>query len=143
MIELEIVTPERRLLKVLCESVTLPGAEGEFEVLEGHVPLLASLKTGVLSFKQPQKIEKSDDFSWSSDKDLRLMVADGFAEVDHRHVTVICEGAALPGEVDVKFERTLIDQLHDKMKHLSSEDEKEFKRAEAELERATVKLQIA
>ncbi|MBN4077468.1 hypothetical protein JYT19_01000, partial [Sulfobacillus acidophilus] len=34
MIELEIVTPQRQLLKVPCQSVTLPGQMGEFEVLQ-------------------------------------------------------------------------------------------------------------
>lgn len=93
MIELEIVTPERRLFKVLCESVTLPGTLGEFEVLEGHVPMLASLKTGILSFKQPQRLEDSGDYSFDSDKSLQIPVVQGFAEIDHRHVTVLCEVA--------------------------------------------------
>ncbi|MEI6806094.1 MAG: hypothetical protein WCK49_06260, partial [Myxococcaceae bacterium] len=72
MIDLEVVTPQRSLLKTLCESVILPGQKGEFQVLEGHAPLLAALKAGTLSYG-----------------DQKLMVAAGYAEVSQKHVSVM------------------------------------------------------
>ena len=145
MIELEIVTPERRLFKIQCEAAVLPGLDGEFEVLEGHTPVLAALKTGILSIKKPKNTEEEEEeegFDFAGNDVYRVMIADGFAEVDAHHVTVICEGAALPSEVNTESERALIQQLHDKMKSLSAKDEKEFNIAQAEIERATVKLAL-
>ena len=81
MIELEIVTPQKSLLKVMCESVTLPGATGEFEVLQGHAPLLSLLQSGSASFKLSQG-ERTD-----------LTIGEGFAQVDQQRVTVLCEQA--------------------------------------------------
>ncbi len=141
MIELEIVTPERRLFKIQCEAAVLPGLDGEFEVLEGHTPVLTALKTGILSIKKPKNTEE-EGFDFAGNDIYRIMIADGFAEVDAHHVTVICEGAALPSEVNTESERALIQQLHDKMKSLSAKDEKEFNIAQAEIERATVKLAL-
>lgn len=143
MIALEIVTPERRLFKIQCESAVLPGLNGEFEVIEGHTPLLTALKTGILSIKKPLRLEaEDDDFDFTGSEIYRVMIADGFAEVDAHHVTVICEGAALPSEINTESERALIEQLHDKMKSLSAKDEKEFSVAQAEIERATARMSL-
>jgi F-type H+-transporting ATPase subunit epsilon len=129
MIELEIVTPERHLLKVSCDSVTLPGALGEFEVLEGHTPVLSSLKAGILAYKA------------NSDA-TRLMIAEGFAEVGPKRVTVLCEGAAFADEVNIETERALIEKLQKERSALAGKDAKEFKRVEAEIERSAAKLKL-
>lgn len=129
MLELEVVTPERHLLKVNCESVTLPGSMGEFEVLEGHTPVLSGLKAGILAYR-------------SNSEATRLMIAEGFAEVGPKHVTVLCEGAAFASEVDVETERAWIEKLQKERSQLTQEDAKEFKRVEAEIERSAAKLKL-
>jgi F-type H+-transporting ATPase subunit epsilon len=125
MIELEVVTPQRSLLKTLCDSVILPGSEGEFQVLPGHAPLLADLKPGTLSYG-----------------DQKLMVASGYAEVDQTRVTVMCEGAAWPGEVDLASEKTLLEQLESQLLQTATEDEKTLKSIEAQIESATARMRI-
>lgn len=130
MIELEVVSPQRSVVKVLCDQVTLPGSKGDFQVLPGHTPALSSLKTGILSYAKNGAAEE------------RLMVAGGFAEVDHDHVTVLCEAAALPEEVEAKTEQEFIDKMQEQIKELKEGEEKEFRRLEAEVERSTVKLRL-
>ncbi len=125
MIELEVVTPQRSLLKTMCDSVTLPGSMGELQVLPGHAPLLAGLKPGTLSYG-----------------DQKLMVAAGYAEVDQSHVTVMCEGAAWPNEVDLASERTLLEQLEGQLLQTTAEDEKTLKSIEAQIESATARMRI-
>ncbi len=125
MIELEVVTPQRPLLKTLCDSVTLPGQEGEFQVLEGHVPLLAALKPGTLSYG-----------------DQKLMVAAGYAEVDPKHVSVLCEGAAWPHELDLKSEQGLLEQLEAKLLQVAAEDEHTLKEIQAQIESVTARIRV-
>jgi len=48
---LEIVTPERALIKEWVDEVTAPGTEGEFGVLPGHTPFLTTLKISEISYK--------------------------------------------------------------------------------------------
>jgi F-type H+-transporting ATPase subunit epsilon len=50
-VKLSLTTPRGALVETDVEEVTAPGAEGEFGVLPGHVPLMAALKPGVLSYK--------------------------------------------------------------------------------------------
>jgi F-type H+-transporting ATPase subunit epsilon len=54
-IELQIVTPERLLLKEQVDEVEIPGSEGYFGVLPGHTPLLASLTVGELWYRKGQE----------------------------------------------------------------------------------------
>ena len=49
---LEIVTPKGRALSAVCDEVTAPSANGEFGVLPGHLPLLSSVRTGIVSYRQ-------------------------------------------------------------------------------------------
>jgi F-type H+-transporting ATPase subunit epsilon len=42
----ELVSPERLLLSVEAEMVTVPGMEGDFGVLPGHAPMISGLRAG-------------------------------------------------------------------------------------------------
>jgi F-type H+-transporting ATPase subunit epsilon len=50
-IAIEIVTPEGRKLAVSADEVTAPSVNGEFGVLPGHLPVLAALRTGIVSYR--------------------------------------------------------------------------------------------
>ena len=79
---LEILTPEKKLYSGEVYGVQMPGISGSFEVLEKHAPLVSALKAGRL------KILK--------DKQNHLAYFDiqgGFVEVLNNKVTVLVEGA--------------------------------------------------
>ena len=50
-IALEIVTPKGRALATEVDEVNAPSADGEFGVLPGHVPMLASVRPGIVSWR--------------------------------------------------------------------------------------------
>jgi F-type H+-transporting ATPase subunit epsilon len=50
-IELEIVTPRGRALSASADEVTAPSIDGEFGVLPGHLPLLAAVRTGIVTYR--------------------------------------------------------------------------------------------
>lgn len=79
---LEILTPEKKVFSGDVYGVQLPGITGSFEVLEKHAPLVSALKCGRL------KILK--------DKNNHLAFFDiqsGFVEVINNNVSVLVEGA--------------------------------------------------
>jgi len=79
---LEILTPERKLYSGEVYGVQMPGVSGSFEVLERHAPLVSALKPGRI------KVLK--------DKQNHLAHFDiqgGFVEVINNKVTVLVEGA--------------------------------------------------
>jgi len=51
-IQLEIVTPRGRALAASVDEVTAPSVQGEFGMLPGHMPLLAALRTGIITYRQ-------------------------------------------------------------------------------------------
>ncbi len=85
---LEIVTPDRALLREDVDEVVVPGSEGEFGVLPGHTPLLSMLKIGELWYRQGQ--EKHF-----------LAVAFGFVEVLPDRVTVLAQVGERAQEIDI------------------------------------------
>ena len=46
--QLEIITPDKKLFSGEIKSVTLPGTDGSFGILNNHAPIIASLKKGVV-----------------------------------------------------------------------------------------------
>jgi F-type H+-transporting ATPase subunit epsilon len=128
-IQLEVVTPERRVLAEPVEMVTVPGLNGELGILPGHTPLISQLKTGVLTFVQ-------------DGKSSQLHVSGGFVEVRDDHVSVLAEVAERPEEIDVASARATRERLEKQLTGWSgSEDDLEL--ARTELARSEVRLQLA
>jgi F-type H+-transporting ATPase subunit epsilon len=79
---LEILTPEKKLFSREVYGVQLPGVEGLFEVLDRHAPLVGALKAGRLKVLK----DKNDHF-------IYFDIQGGFVEVLNNKVTVLVEGA--------------------------------------------------
>jgi len=77
---LEILTPARRVFAGESESVVLPGTEGSFGVLAGHMPLLARLGAGRIMVRQGVQ-------------EHCFNCGPGVADVDPKHVTVLVDSA--------------------------------------------------
>jgi F-type H+-transporting ATPase subunit epsilon len=48
---LEILTPEKKVFEGEVTIVTFPGADGSFQVLDHHAPLISLLKQGTVEYK--------------------------------------------------------------------------------------------
>jgi F-type H+-transporting ATPase subunit epsilon len=83
----ELVSPERVLLSADAEQVVLPGTEGDFAVLAGHAPVIATLRPGLL------------DVQLAGSK-RKLYVSGGFAEVEPDRLTVLAPKALDGDQVD-------------------------------------------
>ena len=102
-IPFDLVSPERLLLSEEADMVTLPGTEGYFGVLAGHMPLITTLKPGVI-----------DVTGGTASGEQRLFVLGGFAEVTTTKVTVLAEEAMPMSDVDtVALEQRIRDAEED------------------------------
>ena len=79
---LEILTPEKKLFSGDVYGVQLPGINGSFEVLERHAPLISALKAGRLKVLK----DKNNHLAFFD-------IQNGFVEVINNNVTVLVEGA--------------------------------------------------
>ena len=75
-IQLEIVTPERLVVKDTADYIEIPGKTGYFGVLPGHAPLISEIAVGEIAYRKGTETK-------------RLAVAWGFAEVLQDKVTIL------------------------------------------------------
>ena len=128
-IQLEVVTPERRVIAEPVDMVTVPGLGGELGILPGHTPLISQLQTGVLTYVQ-------------EGKSSQLHVSGGFVEVRDDHVSVLAEVAERPEEIDAARARLSRDQLEKQINAWSGTEE-DLAIAKTEFERSVVRMQLA
>lgn len=48
---LEIITPEKKIFEGEVTLATFPGADGSFQVMKDHAPLVSLLKQGIVEYK--------------------------------------------------------------------------------------------
>ena len=89
MINLEIVTPERRVIDEQVDAVNVPTARGEIGILPKHAPLISTLKAGILSYTIGPKTEQ-------------MVISGGFVEVSMDKVSIIADIAESADEIDVE-----------------------------------------
>ncbi|MBI3436331.1 MAG: F0F1 ATP synthase subunit epsilon [Proteobacteria bacterium] len=80
-------SPEALVFSDAVDQVDVPGEEGEFGVLAGHAPYVATLKPGVLTL-------------YRDGAATRVVVRGGFAEVGTSGLTVLAEHAVRVDELD-------------------------------------------
>lgn len=78
---LEILTPEKKLFSDEVYGVQLPGVSGLFEILEKHAPLVSALGKGKVKVLQ----DKTNTISFE--------ITGGFVEIINNKATVLVEGA--------------------------------------------------
>jgi F-type H+-transporting ATPase subunit epsilon len=128
-LQLEVVTPERRVLAEAVNSVTVPGRDGEMQILPGHAALISELQAGVLSYTE-------------NGSNSQLHVSGGFIEVNDDRVAVLAEVAERPEEIDAARARLARDHTEKRLSSWSGSEE-DFEKVRAKLERSMVRLQLA
>ncbi len=76
---LEIVTPDQKVFEGEVVAATFPGADGSFQVLDNHAPLLSILTKGTIVYK-----DKKNEYD--------VTINGGMVEVLHNKVIVLAEG---------------------------------------------------
>lgn len=126
--KIEIVTPDRQVVDDVAEEMQIPGRNGYLGILPGHAPLITELGAGEITYRNGSRTE-------------HLAVGWGFAEVLPGRVTILAETAERPEEIDVERARKAADRAEE---HLRGKDpDVDFRLAEAALQRALVRLQVA
>ena len=125
---LELVTPDRAVVRESVDEIQIPGSEGYLGVLPGHTPLLTSLQVGELWFRQ------GDETSYA-------VVAFGFAEILPDRVTILAQIAERAEDIDVEraqeAERRARERLDRSVANV------DFERARIALMKSLIRLQVA
>jgi len=125
---LEIVTPDRLVLRQEVDAVSAPGVVGEFTILPLHIPFLSSLQVGSIAYRVGGKLHY-------------VFVTGGFAETTRDKVLILAEVAERPEEIDV-------DRAHRAMERAAArleaerKEECDYARAKAALQRAVLRIKL-
>ena len=126
--QLEIVTPEKKVVETAAEEVQIPGKDGYLGVLPGHAPLITELSVGEITFRE-------------NSTEQRLAVAWGFAEVLPDKVTILAETAERPAEINVDRARKAKERAEERL--TSGDTSVDVDRALDALHRAETRLDVA
>ena len=80
MLNFQLVTPTRLEREESVHMVVVPGAEGDFGVLEGHAPLMSTVRDGELAIYRTAGADPE-----------RLRLQGGLAEVGEHGLTILAE----------------------------------------------------
>jgi len=94
----ELVSPDKVLFNGSAQAVLVPGAEGDFQVLSDHAPVMTSMRPGVLGIDDEQG------------KHIRVFVRGGFADASKAGLIVLAETA-------IPFEDLSADKLGEQIKN--------------------------
>ncbi len=80
----ELVTPERLIRSEDVHMVVVPGTEGDFGVLEGHSPMMSTIRSDATV----------EIYTSSNASPEKVTITGGFAEVTDKGLTILAESAA-------------------------------------------------
>jgi F-type H+-transporting ATPase subunit epsilon len=124
-LELDIVTPEKRIVSMAVDEVVIPGTEGSMGILPGHAPLLTALDVGELMYR-------------SGTTRKFVAIAQGFAEVLPMRVTILAHVAERAEEIDRERAEKARDRALERLQ--TPDPEVDFKRAQEALRKSHIRL---
>ncbi|MEI6985736.1 MAG: ATP synthase F1 subunit epsilon [Rhodospirillaceae bacterium] len=111
-VEFELVSPEELLISQPVDMVVVPGGEGYYGVLAGHIPMITTVRSGAICLYEGMRIMD------------RIFVTGGFAEVTFERVTVLVEKAIKVSDLDRASVEQEIKNLIEDVEDAKNEDER-------------------
>ena len=126
-LRLEVITPYGVVFSDDVDEVVASGSEGEFGVLRGHMPLITTLKIGMLTYR------KGAETGY-------LFVNWGYAQVEADRMLVLADSAEKAEDIDVERAQAAKRRAEERLRQPENID---VARATAALERAVMRIQVA
>ena len=129
MSDLEVITPSKAAYKGKVISVTVPGTQGNFQILSNHAPIMSSLEIGVI------KIVGDDN------KEMIFATSGGTVEVVDNKITILAETFESKDEIDAKRAEEAKKRAIERLAKRKTEKIDDI-RAELALKRAINRLKV-
>lgn len=124
-INLQIITPTRKVFDEMVEMVVLKTVEGEVGVLYDHEPVVVMLNYGIIRYKKNNEKKQATTMG-------------GFAEITKDRVTILTDASELEGEIDVERAK----QAKERAESYKGKPDMDQKRAEIALKKSLVRLKM-
>lgn len=126
--EIEIVTPDKMVVRDVAEEAQVPAKNGYLGILSGHAPLITELAIGEITYR-------------TAGTTTHIAVAWGFAEVLPNKVTILAESAERAEDIDVNRAENARQRAEERLR--AGHSDIDFTRALNAMKRAESRLQVA
>ena len=127
-LQLEIVTPEKLVVRDTADEIQIPGRNGYIGVLPGHAPLITELGAGEISYRSSGQLH-------------RFSMAWGFAEILPDRVTILAETVEPADEINLKRAQESLSKAEESLK--SAQSEGDCDKYLGQIERAQARIEVA
>ena len=98
---IEIISPDRSIIKTETSEVVIPSFEGEMGILKDHIPLITFLRPGLINIK--------------TNTDQKFFVEEGTVEFSNNNLLILTSTAKEVTKMNKKFVDTLINESEKKL----------------------------
>ena len=102
---IEIISPEKKLLSDKISSVTIPAFEGEMTILSNHIPLITFLRPGIIKI--------------NGNKEIQYFLDEGTVEFLNNNLTILSSTII---EISALSKEKLSDMIEESKKQLNDEN---------------------
>ena len=106
----EIITPDKSILKMETSEVVIPSFEGEMGILKDHIPLITFLRPGFINIK--------------SNTEQKIFVEEGTVEFSNNNLLILTSTAIEVTKMSKKFIDNLISESEKKLNTAISDKER-------------------
>jgi F-type H+-transporting ATPase subunit epsilon len=94
--QVEIITPEKRIFAGEASAVQFPGLDGSFQVLNGHAPIISALSAGIVKVDLTETFHSTGHATKNmevdnSEKIIRITIKGGVMEMQNNKIIVLAE----------------------------------------------------
>ena len=126
-IHIKVIQPDQIRIDKDYDHVIVPGVDGDFGISFDHTPFITKIRTGVLQLFQNDNFEE-------------YAIHDGFVTVENNIITIVCDTIEKKDEIDITRAKASRERAEERLK--SSKENINFRRAEASLKKALVRLEL-
>ena len=109
---LEIISPDRQVIKIETSEVIIPAYEGEIGILKDHIPLITFLRPGLIQIK--------------GESDKKYFVEDGTVEFANNNLLILTSTAKEIQELDKNLIDSIISSAEDKLADANVTDKEKY-----------------
>ena len=109
---IEIISPDRPIIKTETSEVVIPSFEGEMGILKDHIPLITFLRPGLINIK--------------TNTDQKFFVEEGTVEFSNNNLLILTSTAKEVTKMNKKFIDTLISESEKKLDNNEITDKERY-----------------
>ncbi|MFA5623697.1 MAG: ATP synthase F1 subunit epsilon [Bradymonadales bacterium] len=128
-LSVRIITPEKVVFARDVDSLSVPGADGEIQMLPEHIPLFSITKPGRV-------------VAQNGDESSVYVVGPGFLEISNNEVSLLVDTADGKDDIDIEEAKAMLADAEDKLKSIESIDVEERFAFETQLATARAQVEV-